>query len=137
VIRHIVGSKPLPAEILPGCKAKKQKRDRGDQIFFKTVVEVAVWDYNLRQGTIHVRPTVSRTRRRPMTRLRMDVPDLRPGFRLRRDFLVERDNPRDEHRRDNGYVCSSSDLSDHCRAPVFFVRIVEGARPAWLSLIFG
>jgi hypothetical protein len=29
-------------QILPDCKAKKQERDRSDQIFFETVVEVAV-----------------------------------------------------------------------------------------------
>lgn len=35
-------SAPLAAipEILPDCKAKKQERDRGDQIFFETVAEV-------------------------------------------------------------------------------------------------
>ena len=124
-------------QILPDCKAKKQERDRSDQIFFETVVEVAVGNYDLRQGTIHVRPTVSRTRRRPMTRLRIDVPDLRTCLRPGGHFLVERNDPGDDHRADDKYVGSSSDLSNHCRAPVFFVRIVHWARPAWPSLIFG
>lgn len=120
MIQDKVDSEPLPAEILPDCKAKKQERDRSDQIFFETVVEVAVRDYDLRQGTIHVRPTVSRARRRPTTHLRMDVPDLRTGLRPGGRFLVERNDPGDDHRADDEYVGSSSDLSNHCRAPVFF-----------------
>ena len=77
-------------------------------------------DYDLRQGTVHVRPSVSNARRRPTTRLRMDVPDLRTGLRPGGHFLVERNDPGDDHRADDEYVGSSSDHSNHCRAPLFF-----------------
>jgi len=42
-------------QILPDCKAQKQKRNRGDQILFEPIVEVAEGNYDLCQCTIHVR----------------------------------------------------------------------------------
>jgi len=53
-------SRPLFAipEILPDRKAKKQERDRGDQIFFETVAEITEGNYDLRQRSAHVHPTV-------------------------------------------------------------------------------
>jgi hypothetical protein len=108
-------------EILPDCEAKKHERDRGDQIFFETVAEVTEGNYDLRQRSAHVHPTVSNPVV-PTACLRINVPDLRAGLRLRLNgrFLVERNGPGDDHCADNEHVSSSSDLSNHCRAPVFF-----------------
>ena len=59
----MVDREPLPAEILPDCEAKKQERDRGDQIFFETVAEITEGNYDLRQRSAHVHPPVSSPRR--------------------------------------------------------------------------